>query len=1140
MSQPPSRRGKKLHIETLENREVPAVLVSENFDTTAPGSLPAGWDQWSNVGMFSYALSQTKAASGSSSLATSGTSTTTARFWRQSVLPADTSIAASVFVDSLIPIQLFARGSQLDTTSPTFYALTITRGLSIEISRVVNGQSTSLGTLKTPAWFSSQWVRASLVVDGTQLKAQIQRMDTNQYLHSNGLWQTAETTALTVNDSVISSGGQLGLNRQAKFSGNVFIDDLTLIGKGEMRETFDTTANGALPPGWMSWASDGLSNFGASTVRSLSPTKGLTSNITASNIATRAWVSDVAPADSQVEAAFFANTLIPAQLFLRGKNLDTATPSYYGVTILRGLSLTVTRTVDGVTTPLGTIQSKSYFSSKWVKVSLSAASDRLRVFAQRTDTNQYLNSAGEWQDTPTFAMEVRDTTISTAGQAGVARTSGYTGTVTFDDFRLTSSAGDTIAPTLQITAPSTNGSVSGLITVRASAQDAGGISKVEFVLNGVVRFVQITGAPFEWQFNTQNESNGSHTLTVRAYDNEGNVGTISQTMVINNSTPSPALPTVPRHYSHIRIAQLAYSGNPLGTFERDLLRDSVDLVIPNPIYLSTINSVAPNTPQLIYTNVSNLYLDLLQDWLNYADRNNVSRGLAFFHASQATPWTGNSPSSQPVNWFWNVQRGSATPTNWTTGFTNRTSQARGTQNVGTVIGGVGQATYIGYLEKFREINVTIGRAASGNWAGVVEYASAVDANGNPTQWKTLTPVTNTTNNWRNSGQLTFNPPSDWKAVSIAGAKPMYYVRVRATVGTEAQSPMATRILGRDYAQANGGTTGTTPAFDSIADKDRDGYLNDAEFAARRTGFNARFVYESRIFYPVYGQMRFVTNLAPVPVEMFFAEYNTTLLNSQPLADGLFVDNSGGKLPIPNTPVLEQTATYAKDYGATLSAIGRAINPRWVIANTVGGGTAADEVAKYVPATIEEFLLRPLAATWSQFLDVADLVKRRQSVSNPTPYLVLDSMPTGGNVNDPRTQLATLAYYYMVGNPDSTFLMFYGGFEPSSTWTRHWSNYVKYDVGKPVSDYREMASGIDPANGELTYKVYGREYTNSLVLYKPLSYTLGKGTGTTVSLTATTMNLNGNYRVVDANGVASGPVINRITLKNGEGVILAKA
>ena len=59
---------------------------------------------------------------------------------------------------------------------------------------------------------------------------------------------------------------------------------------------------------------------------------------------------------------------------------------------------------------------------------------------------------------------------------------------------------------------------------------------------------------------------------------------------------------------------------------------------------------------------------------------------------------------------------------------------------------------------------------------------------------------------------------------------MYYLRFRVTTGTAAQNPVLKTVFGRDYVNANGGTTGVIPAFDYAADTNHDGYLNDAEFA----------------------------------------------------------------------------------------------------------------------------------------------------------------------------------------------------------------------------------------------------------------------------------------------------------------------
>ena len=47
---------------------------------------------------------------------------------------------------------------------------------------------------------------------------------------------------------------------------------------------------------------------------------------------------------------------------------------------------------------------------------------------------------------------------------------------------------------------------------------------------------------------------------------------------------------------------------------------------------------------------------------------------------------------------------------------------------------------------------------------------------------------------------------------------------------------------------------------------------------------------------------------------------------------------------------------------------------------------------------------------------------RRLNAHGSPYVVLDSLPTGGSPTDPRTQLATLAYYYLLADPNRTFLM----------------------------------------------------------------------------------------------------------------------
>src|SRR5262245_65691361 len=81
-----------------------------------------------------------------------------------------------------------------------------------------------------------------------------------------------------------------------------------------------------------------------------------------------------------------------------------------------------------------------------------------------------------------------------------------------------------------------------------------------------------------------------------------------------HAEPARPAPSIPRHYPHIRIAQLAYA-SPFGPFEYRLLTRSVDLRVPHAKFLDHNARVAPRTPKLIYSNFSHLSEDLLIECL---------------------------------------------------------------------------------------------------------------------------------------------------------------------------------------------------------------------------------------------------------------------------------------------------------------------------------------------------------------------------------------------------------------------------------------------------------------------------------------------------------------------------------------------
>jgi hypothetical protein len=571
----------------------------------------------------------------------------------------------------------------------------------------------------------------------------------------------------------------------------------------------------------------------------------------------------------------------------------------------------------------------------------------------------------------------------------------------------------------------------------------------------------------------------------------------------------------------------------MGAYEQKLLRDGVDLVVPNLNYVDDVNRVSPNTPALVYTNVSNVYLGLLTDWLAYADRNRISRESLFFHVNKATTFFGLSASAVPVNQFWAVHRGSEA-----LGWANVTHEARQPATP-FKFAAAGSAVAVGYTEKFREINADVSVGAGAGWQAVLEYVSAVDAAGKPTRWSTLTRTGDTTNGLKADGRVTFDPPKDWVAASVNGSARLFYVRYRTTAGTAAAAPSLNTLSGRDYTKFDAAAEkGTIPAFDRAADADGDGYLNDAEYARRRAGFDARFVYESRLTYPYYGPNRYATNPGSPVLAQWSTDYHRRFAAEHPGVDGFFVDNSTGRFPVNAADLIEPLGDYAENYGRSLGQINAALGPKWLLTNSAGGGKSVDPQIRSGVSYLEEFALRPMASNHVQFDDLAALLRNRRGMSAGRGYEILDSLARGADATDPRMMTSTLAMYYLLADPNLSFLMINGGQEPSTTWSRHWTEAIRYNVGKPTGEYRLHAEGNDPSNSSLRYKVYSRTYQNALVMYKPLAYTKGVN-GTLADNTATTHQLGGSYRVLRNDGTL-GPLVTSVRLRNGEGVTLVKA
>lgn len=95
---------------------------------------------------------------------------------------------------------------------------------------------------------------------------------------------------------------------------------------------------------------------------------------------------------------------------------------------------------------------------------------------------------------------------------------------------------DTMPPTVSVTYPANNSTVSGTSTISASASDNVIVNKVEFYENGSL-LCSTNVTPYSCAWKTDSVDDGIHILTAKAYDKAGNVGQSSNVSitVLNNT-----------------------------------------------------------------------------------------------------------------------------------------------------------------------------------------------------------------------------------------------------------------------------------------------------------------------------------------------------------------------------------------------------------------------------------------------------------------------------------------------------------------------------------------------------------------------------------------------------------------------------
>src|SRR5271163_1254622 len=148
------------------------------------------------------------------------------------------------------------------------------------------------------------------------------------------------------------------------------------------------------------------------------------------------------------------------------------------------------------------------------------------------------------------------TTTADSGSTFVAVVTNSAGNATSSAATLTVTP-DTTPPTVSITSPASGATVSGTITVNASASDNVAVANVQLQVDGANSGAADTSSPYNFPLNTTTLSNGSHSLTTVATDTSGNKTTSAAIPITVSNQSSGATPGYANNGSGCPINQVS-------------------------------------------------------------------------------------------------------------------------------------------------------------------------------------------------------------------------------------------------------------------------------------------------------------------------------------------------------------------------------------------------------------------------------------------------------------------------------------------------------------------------------------------------------------------------------------------------------
>jgi len=166
---------------------------------------------------------------------------------------------------------------------------------------------------------------------------------------------------------------------------------------------------------------------------------------------------------------------------------------------------------------------------------IPVASIRLKMLREGLEDYEYMKLVSDLGD-PGFAQSTGQALYPNVYSSNQPSSSIYNAREQLAQriLQLNGSGGST---TVSMTAPANGATVSGTITLSATASDPGGIAGVTFLVDGAATGTEITTAPYNASFDTTTLANGTHTFAARAR-NTANVTTTSGavSVTVSNST----------------------------------------------------------------------------------------------------------------------------------------------------------------------------------------------------------------------------------------------------------------------------------------------------------------------------------------------------------------------------------------------------------------------------------------------------------------------------------------------------------------------------------------------------------------------------------------------------------------------------